>query len=277
VDWVPPSDIYTEVLNVTKDLLQADGSPLAKVWFDKVDRKIVKRPCMTFAYSVTSIGIRDQIASEMRKKTDGQYLPGHENWEAAKFLAPLVEAAIRQVVTRAAEAMDWLKGLSGHFSKENMPTSWVTPLGFPVVQPYRKSKGKLFKVWFQGQRVRLTLQIEGKEIDKRKQASSVAPNFVHSLDATHLMMVVNRLADEKVTDSFAMIHDSFGVHACDVDELHYIIRDEFIKLYGEDILTKTYQSTLLGLPGDKWPDVELPPEAGELDLEEVRKADFFFA
>jgi DNA-directed RNA polymerase len=82
---------------------------------------------------------------------------------------------------------------------------------------------------------------------------------------------------ENVTKSFAMIHDSFGVHACDVDLLHYIIRDEFIKLYGEDILTQTYQSTLLGLPGDKWPDVELPPEAGELDLEEVRKADFFFA
>ena len=272
-----PADIYTEVLKVTKDLLAKNSEPLAKVWMDIVDRKIVKRPCMTFAYSVTSIGIRDQIASEMRKQTEGQHLPGHENWQAAAFLAPIVEEAIRTVVDRAAEAMDWLKELSTHMSGEEIPTSWETPLGFPVVQPYRKAKGKLFKVWFQGQRVRLTLRVESREVDKRKHSLSVAPNYVHSLDATHLMMVVNRLADEGVTDSYAMIHDSFGVHACDVDHLHFIIRDEFIKLYSEDVLTKTYQSTLLALPGTKWPDVPTPPEAGDLDLEEVRDADFFFA
>jgi DNA-directed RNA polymerase len=272
-----PSDIYTEVLKATKCLLAENQEPLAKVWMDKVDRKIVKRPCMTFAYSVTSIGIRDQIASEMRKQCDGQYLPGHENWKAAAFLAPVVEEAIRKVVDRAAEAMDWLKEMSTHMSKEEIPTSWVTPLGFPVVQPYRKAKGKKFKVWFQGQRVRLTLRVESREIDKRKHSLSVAPNFVHSLDATHLMMVVNRMVSEGITDAFAMIHDSFGVHACDVDELHYIIRDEFIKLYDEDVLVDTYRSCLLALPGDKWPDVPTPPEAGDLDLEEVRDADFFFA
>jgi DNA-directed RNA polymerase len=272
-----PSDIYTEVLNVTKDLLAKNQEPLAKVWMDKVDRKIVKRPCMTFAYSVTSIGIRDQIASEMRKATEGQYLPGHENWQAAAFLAPLVEQAIRLVVTRAAEAMDWLKALSKHFSDEEIPAMWVTPLGFPVVQPYRKHKGQVVRLWFGGERIKLSLSVEQKDVDKRKHTSSIAPNFVHSLDATHLMMVVNRLWEEGVTDSFAMIHDSFGVHACDVDAMHYVIRDEFIKLYSEDILTQTYQSTLLAMPGEKWPDVAVPPEAGDLDLEEVRDADFFFA
>jgi len=130
---------------------------------------------------------------------------------------------------------------------------------------------------FAGIRTHVTLTVESKVIDGSKQRLSVAPNFVHSLDATHLMKVVNRLADEGVTKSYAMIHDSFGVHACDVDELHHIIRDEFIELYSDDILTKTYQSTLLALPGDQWPDVPTPPEAGDLDLEEVRDADFFFA
>lgn len=272
-----PMDIYTEVLNATKCLLAENSEPFAKVWLDKVDRKIVKRPCMTFAYSVTSIGIRDQIASEMRKQCEGQYLPGHENWQAAAFLAPLVEQAIRTVVDRAAEAMDWLKAMSSHMTAEEIPTSWMTPLGFPVVQPYRKAKGKRIRVWFQGERLQLTLRVESKDVDKRKHATSVAPNFVHSLDATHLMMVVNRLTGDSVTNSFAMIHDSFGVHACDVNTLHDVIRDEFVKLYTEDVLLKTYQSTLLALPGDKWPDVPTPPEAGTLDLEGVRDADFFFA
>ena len=272
-----PTDIYMEVLAATKCLLAENPEPLAKVWMDAVDRKIVKRPCMTFAYSVTSIGIRDQIGMEMRKRSDGQFLPGHENWKAAAFLAPIVEQAIRQVVDRAAEAMDWLKKIAKQLTAEEMPTSWVTPLGFPVVQPYRKAHGVKVKVWFQGIRVRLTLRVTSTAIDGRKQGNSVAPNFVHSMDATHLMMVVNRLRDERITQSFAMIHDSFGVHACDVDEMHYIIRDEFINLYSNDVLTEMYQSTLLALPGEKWPDVPTPPEAGDLDLEEVRDAEFFFA
>ena len=232
---------------------------------------------MTFAYSVTSIGMRDQISDEMRKQVEGQYLPGHENWQAAAFVAPVVEQAIRQVVNRAAEAMDWLKEISTHFSDEEIPAMWATPLGFPVVQPYRKHKGMRVLMWFNGLRVKLSLSVEQKDVDRRKHTLSIAPNFVHSLDATHLMMVVNRLVRDGVTRDFAMIHDSFGVHACDVDDLHVIIRDEFIKLYSDDILTGMYQSTLLALPGIKWPDVALPPESGDLDLEGVRDADFFFA
>jgi DNA-directed RNA polymerase len=276
-----PSDIYTQVLYVTKDLLMENSEPLSLVWNDlltpTVGRKIVKRPCMTFAYSVTSVGIRDQIADEMRKRTDGQFVAGHENWEAAKHLAPFVEAAIRLVVRRAAEAMDWLKEVSKAYSGQQIPVTWVTPLGFPVVQPYRKQVGEMLYLWFDGERIRLRLSYDGTKLDSRKHGSSVAPNFVHSMDATHLMMVVNRLKDEGVTDSVAVIHDSFGVHACDTDDMHYAIRDEFIKLYSTDQLSRIYQSTLQALPDDKWAELPTPPEAGSLDLEEVRDAEFFFA
>jgi DNA-directed RNA polymerase len=273
-----PADIYNEVLAEVKRDLNDSKEPLAKVWHDKVDRKIVKRPCMTFAYSVTSAGIKQQIIDEIRKRQGGDYLPGTTNWQAAHFLAPIVEAAIRRVVDRAAEAMDWLKAVSKHVSKQDIPTGWTTPLGFRVLQPYLKTKGERIKVLFQGQPLFLTLTFEGTKIDGPKQTSAVAPNFVHSMDATHLMMTVNRLKDEGITDSFAVIHDSFGVHACDVDELHYALRDEFINLYSDnEVLVEFYQESLLRLPSDKWADVEPAPEAGDYDIEEVRDADFFFA
>jgi DNA-directed RNA polymerase len=278
VDNERPADIYTEVLSVVNETLAKSSEPLAKVWLGKVDRKIVKRPCMTFAYSVTSAGIKQQILDEIRKRQEGDYLPGTPDWEASVFLAPLVEDAIRTVVDRAAEAMDWLKGMSKVISKNEVPTGWTTPLGFKVLQPYLKSKGKRIKVLFQGQPMYLTLTFEGDKIDRAKQASAVAPNYVHSLDATHLMMTVNRMRAEGVTHSFAVIHDSFGVHACDVDELHFALRDEFVMLYSEqEVLVDFYQESLLRLPGDQWPDAPAPPEAGEYNIEEVRDADFFFA
>ncbi len=35
--------------------------------------------------------------------------------------------------------MDWLKAVSQLVAKEGQPMSWITPLGLPVVQPYRRT------------------------------------------------------------------------------------------------------------------------------------------
>lgn len=285
-----PADIYTQVAKLTDKLVRESGHELANAWAGNVVRKIVKRPCMTFAYSVTSRGMRDQILDDLRKLGDGDnYLPGVENYDAATMLAPLVEQAIKQTVERAAEAMDYLKGVITVFfndmkavlgtdvSEDSIPVTWYTPDGFPVQQRYAKMNGKRFDVWFQGERLKIQLRIPSKRPDTRKQASGIAPNFVHSMDACHLRMVVNRMVEEGVTESFAMIHDSFGVHACDVDELQYVIRDEFIKLYSDNQLAAFTVSQLNIISESAHKDLPDLPEYGDLDLEEVRDADFFFA
>lgn len=259
-----PADIYTEVmLKVEAEL--PDDHPMK----GRMTRKIVKRPCMTYAYSVTSRGMRDQILDELRR--DGS-LTDIDPWTMSNELAPMVERAIRATVNRAAEAMDWLKEVAGACTARHLPVNWSTPDGFPVQQRYMETKSKKHFVWYGGRRVRLTLREEGKGLDGRRQKLGIAPNYVHSLDACHLRAVVNRMYEAGVTTSFAMIHDSFGVHACDVDELHYAIRDEFIKLYSGNVLADMAEAMRPAL--GELPDV---PADGDLDLEEVRRADFFFA
>lgn len=273
-----PADLYTEVADRVEIWLndpELSTNQLAQAWRNKVSRKIVKRPCMTFAYSVTSRGMRDQILDECRKQADGgEYLPGYDNFSAATFLAPLVEKAIRETVDRAAEAMDWLKEAVRVYVEADVPVNWFTPDGFPVQHRYVKTNGKRFKVWFNGVRMDVQLRVETTKPDLRKQVSSIAPNFIHSMDAVHLRRVANRMHDSGITNSFATIHDSFGVHACDVDELHYAIRDEFINMYTDDQLVG-FRKQVLGYV----PQAELaePPSPGTLDLEDIRTADFFFS
>jgi DNA-directed RNA polymerase len=269
-----PRDIYSDVMGKTKELLIAEGDPLGMIWVDFLTRKIVKRPCMTFAYSVTSRGMRDQILDEMRKTSPDQMLPGTDNYRAATFLAPYVEQAIRATVDRAAEAMDWLKGAVRPTLEAQLPVTWIVPDGLPVAHRYVKSTGKRFNVWFQGVRTKVQLRVEGTKHDLRKQQSSIAPNYVHSMDACHLRMVVNRMHGAGITTSFAMIHDSFGCHACDIDELHFAIRDEFIKLYGVNQL-EVFRQRMLAIVPDS--DVDPVPESGDLNLEDIRDAEFFFS
>lgn len=272
-----PADLYMAVVHRTEQLLLEETDQLAISWRGNVKRKVAKRPCMTFAYSVTSRGMRDQIADEIHKQAKGgQYLPGWTNFESATFLAPRVEAAIRSTVRRAAEAMDWLQEAIKPVVQRNEPVIWFTADGLPIQHRYVRTNGKRFSVWVQGVRMQIQLRVDGSKQDVRKHQSSIAPNYIHGNDATHLRMVVNRLMDAGVTDSFAMIHDSFGVHACDVDELHYAIRDEFIKLYTPNRLEEFREQMCSLLDPADWAEIPTPPERGDLDLELVRGADFFF-
>jgi DNA-directed RNA polymerase len=76
---------------------------------------------------------------------------------------------------------------------------------------------------------------EGRDkagLRKRKQQQSASPNVVvHSFDAAHLCRTVNACSDEWLLRDFAMIHDSFGVHAADTTLLSDVLRKQFLKIY----------------------------------------------
>jgi DNA-directed RNA polymerase len=63
---------------------------------------------------------------------------------------------------------------------------WTTPLGLPIVQPYRKTKRK--QVMTAIQSVYISDPNAPSEVNAIKQASAFPPNFIHSLDATHMML-----------------------------------------------------------------------------------------
>jgi DNA-directed RNA polymerase len=71
--------------------------------------------------------------------------------------------------------------------KEQMSSVvWTTPLGLPIVQPYRKTKRK--QVMTAIQSVFISDPNAPAEVNAVKQASAFPPNFIHSLDATHMML-----------------------------------------------------------------------------------------
>ena len=63
-----------------------------------------------------------------------------------------------------------------------------------------------------------------------KTETGLAPNFIHSFDAKHMENVINSLNTQGILDIWA-VHDSFGVHACDVDRLVKTAKHEFVELH----------------------------------------------
>ena len=101
--------------------------------------------------------------------------------------------------------------------------------------------------------------------------SGISPNYVHSMDASHMCLVINHLKSVGVS-SFGAIHDSFSVHADDVDELLETTKEVFIGMYSCNVITKMYEQFV---NCDESFDAKVPNQ-GDLKLEQIRESEYFF-
>jgi DNA-directed RNA polymerase len=115
--------------------------------------------------------------------------------------------------------------------------TWTTPLRMPVVQPYRSSSSR--SVTTNLQRVTLQEPQVWDPVSKRKQLQAFPPNFIHSLDATHMML--SALKCNEVGLTFASIHDSFWTHACDIEKMSEVLRDAFVAMHSEDVIGRLHE------------------------------------
>ena len=280
VNLVPsskPGDIYTEVANRAQDLINASHEDGATPWKgDKVVRKIAKQPTMTMCYSATVFGMQAQIARAVEGLGGSEYLAGHDVRQASVYAAGVVWDAIGETVVAAKEAMAFLKECAKLTNKVGNAICWTAPSGYLVQQGYRVFRSRWVKVHYKGREMQLALAEDSAGLDTKRQVAGVAPNFVHSLDSAHLMATVV-MGMNNGLDHWACIHDSFGVHAADVDVLHACIREAFIEQYSPDVLERFRQEVIEQLPPELAAKVPEVPPKGSLDLAAVRESAYFFA
>jgi DNA-directed RNA polymerase len=275
-----PADIYQEVADVATRKLRGLASMTgeahggAQNWLalfgpDGMPRKLSKKPVMTLPYGSTQQACTETIFRWTQENAP-DFFADNTGFRHALYLSPKLWSSISEVVIAARQAMDWLQQCAGVLAKAGHPIQFTTPLGFPVRQSSMKFETHMIETQING-RLRLRFAKDTEELDSRKQRQGSSPNFVHSIDATHMMQVINASVAAGIS-SFAMIHDDFGVHACNVDEFHRIIREEFVRLHSIDLLRSFKEQH------EEQFDVVLPdlPPIGELDITEVLQSPYFF-
>lgn len=279
-----PQDIYTEVMVKVIDVLKLKaetGEPTAQKWLPLIQRKTVKRPVMTLPYGATRQGFADQIMEDtIRPLEKAGESPFPESYAAAKYLGEIVWEATGSVVIAAREAMDWLQEVAKVASKSGKEIRWTTPSGFVVKQDYRDLKTRAVELSCLGQRVQLQVAAgHSDKINKRKMAMAIAPNFVHSMDAAHMLRTVELLL-ELVGPSIhlSMVHDSYATHAADAEVLSLAIRQAFVQMYNEKCWLTSFRDEVAEQIGPELAEkLPLIPEAGDLQLAEVLNSLYFFA
>jgi DNA-directed RNA polymerase len=277
-----PADIYQRVADVASKQVEKDaarGEVNATYWLGKVTRKIAKRPTMTLPYGSGRYGFRDQLREELDKlrlDNNKPYIEGDE-FLCSLYMANVLYDSLGQVVVAARQAMDWLQEVSQVAAKENLPLWWTTPAGLRVMQDYKETVGMRITCFLSGKRVDMTLQVDSTKLDTRKQAQGIAPNFVHSLDAAHLMRTVVKCLDAGIT-SFAMVHDSYGTHAGNAGALRDMLREAFVEQYGNRSVLEDFRRQLAEqLTPELAAKLPPVPPMGTLDLTAVTRSEYFFA
>jgi DNA-directed RNA polymerase len=277
-----PNDVYQQVADVVSVQVEKDaarGEVNAMYWRGNVTRNVTKRPTMTLPYGSGRYGFRSQVLEMMDKhklETGKQFLDGGDPFLCSVYISNVIYDALGQVVVAARQAMDWLREVSTLAAKDGLPVLWTTPAGFPVMQEYRELIGTKVAMYVCGRRIEMKLNLRSDRIDVRKQEQGISPNFVHSLDAAHLMRTVTKAVAGGMR-SFAMVHDSYGTHAGNAGVLHRILREAFVEQYSGDVLTDFLMEIAGRLPPELAAKLPPPPSMGTLDLGAVMDSDYFFA
>ncbi|WP_303718559.1 DNA-directed RNA polymerase [Brevundimonas naejangsanensis] len=273
-----PQDIYSDVAAKAQALADQDDDERSLPWRGGlVTRKVAKRPCMTFTYSATRFGMTDMIYQTLRElDASGQpHLGSADNYASSLYLSYTLWDAISETVVAASTAMAWLREAAKVMTAAGQPIWWTTPTGLPVLQTYAKRRASMVKVFHKNKMMRVKLQHAAPGIDGQRQVNGISPNFIHSMDAAHLMAVANACHEAGILD-LSVVHDSFGVHAARVYELRSILRETFADQYSVDRLAMLRDELIAQLPeafADKLPPL---PTMGDFDINEVRRSDYLF-
>jgi len=218
---------------------------------------------MTTPYGVTPEGIKRQMKVAARlHNPDGLSL---------SYLRDKVIDALAEAMKGPTDVKDWLQQVAKMMAKKEKPIMWTTPTGFRVVQDYRKPKFK--RLVTKSYSVRYYEPVdETRPVNKSKQELGIIANFVHSMDAAHLIKVVNALEGAGVKD-IAVVHDSYGVHAKNVPLMNTLIRQQFLEIYKQPVLEQ-FIDEQIDRTGIDLPAFE---KYGELDIDKVLESEYFFS
>ena len=151
---------------------------------------------------------------------------------------------------------------------------WTTPSGFDVLY----EKWTMNKIKVRGTisgytdnndagRVNHVVQEASDLPDIQGFMCGISPNYIHSLDASHMAMVI-----DEWNGDFGAVHDSFSTHAPDVSRLLQITKNIFINMYDHH----NYFDVIRQEITNSEDDIEQPTQ-GNLNIGDINASTYFFA
>ena len=232
-----------------------------------MDRKVTKRTVMTVPYGVSRDKARDYIRTALKNKVDLSV-----KGRLGQVVDAVYHKAVPEVFKGPVDVMKWLQKQVPTLLEKGDTIEWITPSGFHVIQDIRKSKTKRIETMLMGSVVRCEVGDGWAGPDPQRHKGAIAPNFVHSLDASLLHLL---FTDTRWTAPFTVIHDCILGRSAEMDQLMSLVREHHAEIYkGSPLVDWARQQ---GIPEDEMVNQDGEPlMKGTLDLDDVNDSPYFF-
>jgi len=251
-------------------------------WFEErqipmkhIRKGIAKRAAMTRAYSCGQKKMSESMYSDCYQygfTTDYNI----STWDCDELSSQVIRA-IQEVCPGPLDTMKYLQRLADqeitnwfqqYGTDRGKGIEWTTPSGFPVIyECYRTRPAKVDCYGFNTPNGEIRFKHVIREHtdipDRRGFMCGISPNFVHSMDASHMALVI---ADWE--GDFAAVHDSYSAHAGNVEVLMVKTREKFVKIYDKENFYDTIPFGK-GFTG-------AVPTIGKLSIKDVADSTYFF-
>lgn len=243
----------------------------------KVDRKLCKKPVMVLPYGGTRMTIEEAVLEAiLDQEPDARYWqdgdPRHEpgspplyaDWLAggydafrgrdlkdhpllhldAKRLGAVVWAAIEEILPKPIAAMQAFRDIAKAVGRRSLEWdtgfTWGDDPALWVVQA--KAKSARTSLHFKGLHLPgsvrgLQMRAGRDEIDGASHTTGIVANFIHSLDASHMVRTMAAFRAQGGR-SFGAIHDCFMTRPSEMADLKRATREAFANMYAADPLAQ---------------------------------------
>ena len=269
-------DCKTEDYHTKYGIEEEDCGKFAKILIKAINT-VCPGPLDTMAYLQALA--KFEIGEHQKYKSDGTKA-GKEFTDLKKevkelyFLKDKTEDDIKKINELALELQSYESRLVYGNGKDRI--TWTTPTGFPVeytnfVMQDEKVFGTIsgYKPSENNYKIKHVAKIPTKMPDTRGFMCGISPNFVHSMDASHMASVI-----DDWNNDFGAVHDSFSSHACDVESLLALTKEKFIDIYNVENFYDYIEDQLVT---DKTNLDVTQPNRGSLNVEDIYQSDYFFA
>ncbi len=106
------------------------------------------------------------------------------------------------------------------------------------------TRKQIKSLFFKNRSLSVSLPVKDK-LDKSAIKRGFMPNFIHSMDASHIHIIVDKLIEKNLCIPFFTIHDCFATTPNNMEVLNKIVKESFIQLYFNQNYLKKMHFTIM--------------------------------
>jgi DNA-dependent RNA polymerase len=245
IDDLKPQDFYT----YAADLIQKELDDNDKVQESKnlrnikLNRNLIKKSVMTIPYNISFVGLKEQLIEMLpvvKEFNKTYYIVSKEFTKnnTQIFLYPtelnLLSNIVFDVLTKKLPSLNALKvyldSILSIVLALDLNVFWITPLGLKINLSTMMFKSVRTKAYLYPTNKPVTISLPTNKLDKQSIKRGFMPNFIHSLDASNVHLLINKYKKGPLYT----IHDCFATTPNNMIHLEKIVKESFIEIYFKD-------------------------------------------